>query len=79
MGKKAGPKERRSLKSIAVTTQFAVQNSSKISAELRQAVKDLGGDDEDLNLIEGLDGDDDTATIPSKEKGKSSDEASRFV
>jgi ribosome biogenesis protein MAK21 len=35
----------------------AKPGQSKISDELRQAVKDLGGDDEDLELIAGVDED----------------------
>ncbi|KAK1923668.1 putative ribosome biogenesis protein [Papiliotrema laurentii] len=53
---------------------------SKISDELRQAVQALGGDEEDLDLIEGVDDDeeDSPATKSTKPKGKepSSDEKS---
>ena len=33
------------------------KGKAKVSDELRQAVKDLGGDDEDLDLIAGVDSD----------------------
>ncbi len=48
--------------------------NSKISAELRQAVKDLGGDDEDLDLIDGVDEDEEVPQVSSKVKGNLSDE-----
>lgn len=48
---------------------------SKVSDELRQAVKDLGGDEEDLELIAGVDSDDETEDAPKK-SGKASDEVS---
>ncbi|WWD20366.1 hypothetical protein CI109_104842 [Kwoniella shandongensis] len=38
---------------------------SKISDELRQVVKDLGGDEEDLKLIEGIDEDDEEPAAKS--------------
>lgn len=43
----------------------------KVSDELRQAVKDLGGDDEDLDLIAGVDSEDE-ASGPAHTKTKSS-------
>ena len=43
---------------------------SRISEELRQAVKDLGGDEEDLALIDGIDEDDEEISVPAKSKGK---------
>lgn len=54
--------------------------SSKISDELRKAVKDLGGDEEDLELIEGIDEDDDEQSIPAVLKGKGTvSEEVRFI
>lgn len=44
-----------------------------ISEALRQAVKDLGGDDEDLDLIAGIDSDDETESRPAT-KGKKTEE-----
>ncbi|ORX37639.1 CBF/Mak21 family-domain-containing protein [Kockovaella imperatae] len=45
--------------------------ASQVSAELRQAVKDLGGDEEDLKLIEGIDEEDDfEVNNSSKSQGK---------
>jgi len=51
---------------------------SKISDELRQAVKDLGGDEDDLDLIEGIDSDNEESAVPAKQKvgDKSMDEVS---
>jgi hypothetical protein len=51
---------------------------SKISDELRQAVKDLGGDDDDLDLIDGIDSDNEESAVPVKQRGgeKSMDEVS---
>ena len=46
---------------------------SQISEQLRQAVKDLGGDDEDLDLIEGIDDDDEGVSAPINSKGKGKD------
>jgi ribosome biogenesis protein MAK21 len=46
---------------------------SHISEQLRQAVKDLGGDDEDLDLIEGIDDDDEGVPAPVSSKGKGKD------
>ena len=43
--------------------------SKQVSEELRQAVKDLGGDDDDLDLIAGIDSDeeqDDAAGTKAK-------------
>jgi ribosome biogenesis protein MAK21 len=45
-----------------------------ISDELRQAVADLGGDEDDLDLIAGVDNDDGEEVIASK--GKAADEVS---
>ena len=47
---------------------------SKISEELRQAVKDLGGDDEDLQLLQGIDEDDECI---EDETARSSDQVRR--
>jgi hypothetical protein len=52
----------------------APTSTRKINDKLRQAVKDLGGDDEDLALIEGIDTDDEHA-VPAKVEG-SKDEVS---
>ncbi len=42
-------------------------NIGGISDQLRQAVKDLGGDDSDLELIQGVDDDEDgEESVPSK-------------
>jgi ribosome biogenesis protein MAK21 len=43
--------------------------SKQVSEELRQAVKDLGGDDDDLDLIAGIDSDEEQDAAPST-KGK---------
>lgn len=48
-----------------------------ISEELRQAVADLGGDDEDLELIAGVDNDDADEVIAVK--GAAMDEVSSLV
>lgn len=56
-------------------SQITNPKSSKISDELRQAVTDLGGDEEDLELIGGVDEDDEVPSLNSiKGKGKSTDE-----
>ena len=65
-----------------ITSADRAGKHSKISDELRQAVQALGGDEEDLDLIEGVDDDeeDSPATKSTKPKGKepSSDEV-RFT
>ncbi|OCF43874.1 ribosome biogenesis protein MAK21 [Kwoniella heveanensis CBS 569] len=58
-----------------------ITKHSKITDELRQAVKDLGGDDEDLDLIDGIDEEDEDPSSGAASKGKgekkgSSDEKS---
>lgn len=53
----------------------AKADGPKISDALRQAVKDLGGDDDDLELIAGIDSDEETSppvTAAVKGKGKDS-------
>ena len=50
--------------------------SSQISDKIRQAIKDLGGDDDDLELINGVDDDDEEPKNDTQQKGKSSDEVS---
>jgi ribosome biogenesis protein MAK21 len=50
------------------------EGKSKISDELRQAVMDLGGDDEDLNLIAGVEDDDEGDAAPVKPTGKAVNE-----
>ena len=58
----------------------AVSQTKGISDELRQAVKDLGGDEEDLKLIAGIDEDDESEGIPSiKGKSKASDEVNHSL
>lgn len=47
--------------------------SKQVSEELRQAVKDLGGDDDDLDLIAGIDSDEEQDAAPSTKGKKSSD------
>jgi hypothetical protein len=55
----------------------AKPGQSKISDELRQAVKDLGGDDEDLELIAGVDEDEaDSDAGPTKAPSKGLSEVS---
>lgn len=49
--------------------------AKQVSDELRQAVKDLGGDDDDLDLIAGIDGDSDEEEAMPVTKGKKKDEA----
>ena len=44
--------------------------SKQVNDELRQAVKDLGGDDDDLDLIAGIDSDEEQDTSASSSKGK---------
>ncbi|ORY34646.1 CBF/Mak21 family-domain-containing protein [Naematelia encephala] len=65
-------------KKVAQASKFTSEKGkSKISDALRQAVKDLGGDDDDLDLIAGVDSDeeeDDPASV--KGKGKATDEKS---
>jgi len=48
--------------------------SSGISDQLRQAVKDLGGDDEDLELIQGIDDDEEEEVASKKGTDLKSDE-----
>lgn len=48
----------------------------KISDELRQAVKDLGGDEEDIALIAGVDNDDEADDVPASKGGAKTDEVS---
>lgn len=45
-----------------------------ISDELRQAVADLGGDDEDLDLIAGVDNDEGDEPIVSSKPGQAMNE-----
>jgi ribosome biogenesis protein MAK21 len=44
-----------------------------ISDALRQAVLDLGGGEDDLDLIDGIDEDDESPPAPKEDKTKSSD------
>lgn len=44
--------------------------SKQVSDQLRQAVKDLGGDDDDLDLIAGIDESDEELEVKSATKGK---------
>ncbi|KAL1412536.1 RNA-binding ribosome biosynthesis protein mak21 [Vanrija albida] len=48
----------------------------KISDELRQAVKDLGGDEDDIALIAGVDNDDEEDNVPAAKGGAKTDEKS---
>jgi ribosome biogenesis protein MAK21 len=51
--------------------QAGPAGGSKISDELRKAVQELGGDDEDLQLIEGIDDDEEGDVLKSsRDKGK---------
>ena len=70
----------RGSKVVANTTNKS-KPTSKVSDELRQAVKDLGGDDEDLELMEGIDEDEEDSTplTGAKGKGKAPDEVSVIV
>jgi ribosome biogenesis protein MAK21 len=57
------------------TTPLAVtkakgKGGKGLSEALRQAVKDLGGDEEDLELIDGVDDDEGDGPSLPKEKGK---------
>ena len=76
--KQAGPPASASTSNSATA---GPSKPSKISDELRQAVKDLGGDDDDLDLIEGVDSDNEDNSAPVKQKGKDSsmDEVSAYV
>lgn len=47
--------------------------SKQVSEELRQAVKDLGGDDDDLELIAGIDSDEEQDAAPSTKVKKAAD------
>lgn len=51
-----------------------IKGRKNISDALRQAVIDLGGDEEDLDLIDGVDDDDEAPT--QKKTEKSTDEVS---
>lgn len=51
-----------------------IKERKNISDALRQAVIDLGGDEEDLDLIDGVDDDDEAPT--QKKTEKSTDEVS---
>lgn len=48
--------------------------TGKVSDELRQAIKDLGGDDSDLDLIAGVDNDDAADDFDSASKSAALDE-----
>jgi len=50
----------------------ASAKTAAASDALRQAIKDLGGDDSDLDLIAGVDSDDENEAAP-KAKGKVDD------
>lgn len=65
-GNKAAPQ-----KSAPKAGKPAKASTSKISDELRKAVKDLGGDDSDLELIAGVDSDDESPQEASKGNGMS--------
>lgn len=75
---KKGTKQASQPASTSIQTASAAGPSkgSKVSDQLRQAVKDLGGDEDDLDLIEGIDSDNEDASTPVKQKGneKSMDE-----
>ena len=61
--------------SAKIVSAAPVAGPSRISNDLRQAVKDLGGDEDDLALIEGVDEDDEDEVIPYKSKGKGKESA----
>lgn len=54
------------------TAGTAQKGKSKATDDFRQAVKDLGGDEEDLALLEGIDEDD--AEPSGSSKGSSAEE-----
>ena len=74
MTKKPDHKREKAQRNPSPTALPLKPSSNKISDELRQAVKDLGGDEEDLDLIEGIDEGEDESSVPIKNKGRSSDE-----
>jgi ribosome biogenesis protein MAK21 len=57
--------------SSSTTTKTAEESKPRhVSDALRQAVKDLGGDDEDLDLIAGIDDSENEDEFESSKKGK---------
>jgi ribosome biogenesis protein MAK21 len=78
MGK--GTKISKKPASTAAATAPATKSRAGASDALRQAIKDLGGDDSDLDLIAGIDSDDEEAAPPpSKGKGKDDEVCLRHV
>ncbi|TXT12976.1 hypothetical protein VHUM_01377 [Vanrija humicola] len=69
--KGAAKAPKQSAKPAAPTTK-----GGKISDELRQAIKDLGGDEEDIELIAGVDNDDAEDDVPASKGGPKTDEKS---
>ena len=74
-GEKAGAQPT----SPPVSIQTPKLKSSQAGDELRRAVKDLGGDDEDLELINGVDEDDEESHDDIQRKGNPSDEVRRII
>lgn len=70
-GAKTGSKGQESKASVDQGSSGAA-GPSKISDALRQAVKDLGGDDEDLELIQGVEDDGEDIDFTPQAKGKES-------
>ena len=52
--------------SAAAADKSQNKGQANISDQLRQAVKDLGGDDDDLELIQGVDSDDEAPASKAK-------------
>lgn len=54
----------------STSTPVVSDKAKNISEALRQAVKDLGGDDEDLDLIAGIDDSENEEEVMPAKKGK---------
>lgn len=74
--KLAAAREQPSSTAESVAKSVDKGKAKQISEELRQAVKDLGGDDEDLDLIAGIDDSEDEQESKPNVKGKKAAESS---
>lgn len=69
--KLAAAREQPAADSASSTKPANKGKAKQVSEELRQAVKDLGGDDEDLDLIAGIDSDEEQDAQPAAKSKKS--------
>jgi ribosome biogenesis protein MAK21 len=70
MAKNARPITAKATSTNTIPVGKGKSKGKDVKEQLRQAVMELGGDEEDLELIEGVDEDDESAQTPAKGKGK---------